>query len=82
MSILKSIKRRHQIKNIFNDWRKNGEKFNHAGIPFHPEFIYRRTGEWRGWADFIGCKNSPALEKKDNLESKAFAQFNQDKFLA
>lgn len=25
-----------------------------AGLPKHPDFVYRLSGEWKGWADFLG----------------------------
>jgi len=26
------------------------------GIPVHPDFVYRMTGEWKGWDDFLGAE--------------------------
>jgi len=25
-------------------------------LPVHPDVVYKRTGEWKGWNDFLGVK--------------------------
>ena len=25
-------------------------------LPVHPDIVYSRTGEWKGWKDFLGAE--------------------------
>jgi len=47
------------------------------GLPKVPEYYYRLTGEWKGWADWYGVDSSEdlfeELAKQDKLEEMAFS---------
>ena len=74
-----------KIYDILIEWRDHGETI-HPGyegeekaMPLHPEFVYRRAGEWRGWNDFLGVKESdPAFgenQAQDRLEARAWSLY-------
>lgn len=52
-------------------WRKEGQEVLPNGIPVHPEFVYRETGEWQGWSDFLGHK-SKENDNRDIVEDLAY----------
>ena len=41
------------------------------GMPLHPEFVYRRTGHWCGWSDFLGSPGDDS--ERDAIEDQAWA---------
>ncbi len=49
---------------------------NTQGLPAHPELIYRVSGEWKGWNDFLGtAPNIPEFDlhkRYDALEDGLF----------
>lgn len=69
-------KKPHEIAQI---WRHKGYQNLKNGIPAHPEFVFRLSGEWQGWSDFLGTpKGTPQYEanaKVDDVESEAYRLF-------
>mgnify|MGYP003335542737 CR=1 FL=1 len=50
-----------KVRSLVNEWLKEGEDEHPIllsrgihGVPLHPEFVYRKTGAWKGWNDFLG----------------------------
>ena len=41
---------------ILKRWERDGRKAmpDDKDVPMHPEFIYRKSKEWKGWANFLG----------------------------
>ena len=67
---------------IIDIWAKEGEdeyfdawQGMPAGIPLHPEFVYRQTGQWKGWTDFLGSESEENAER-DDLENIAWLIYN------
>ena len=54
-----------------NNWIISGVESNN-GIPTHPEFFYRITGDWTTWGDFLGHQ-SDENTYNDKVEDEAFA---------
>ena len=58
------------------EWLANGDEFACNGVPAHPELVYRLTGEWRGWADFLGeSASQPDCSDSDAVDEAAYHQF-------
>ena len=62
---------------IIKEWEDNETKIVSEGVPLNPEYIYRKSGEWKGWNDFLGtAKSDPAYNiniEQDDVEDIAFA---------
>ena len=65
---------RRLIAEIHDRWRRHGGAYGHDGIPYCPEYVYRVSGEWRGWNDFLGSEAEANLIR-DELEDRAFSQW-------
>lgn len=39
-------------------------------IPVHPDVVYGRTGEWKGWCDFLGSNDFEEVTKGMTPEEK------------
>lgn len=67
-----------EIQKIISIWKKEGMEIveGTTGMPVHPEFVYRKTGEWIGWNNFkqINKQNSIYLKnfERDLMESYAY----------
>jgi hypothetical protein len=60
------------IFNIVSTWLKDGGKVvNDTDLPLHPEFIYRKSGEWKGWNDYLNA-DSKANSRQDAFEELAY----------
>ena len=58
------------------EWLTNGDEFAPNGMPAHPELVYRLTGDWRGWAYFLGDSASlPDCSDSDRVDEAAYHQF-------
>ena len=66
--------RKKEINKIINEWKEEGH-LSTKGIPLHPKFIYRNTGEWKGWADFLGKKETVEEVRLDSIENSAYELF-------
>jgi len=70
-------------RNIVLNWHRNGTKHLKNGFPAHPEFIYRLSGEWQGWNDFLGTpKGTPEYRENatlDAIESEAYVLFQKQR---
>lgn len=55
-------------KQLLAEWLKNGHDTLESGVPRHPEFVFRISGEWMGWAQFLGCEPSRELTLQDRIE--------------
>eukprot|EP00729_Bicosta_minor_P024922 gene24922-5538_t len=53
------------------EWAHHGEDSMPGTrfMPAHPELVYRRTGEWKGWAHFLG-QDTAENRAQDALEDK------------
>ena len=66
------------IGNIIESWFAKGTQAHstHPHLPLHPEFIYRLSGEWRGWNDFLGIDTDDqefdTHRRIDEVEDRAF----------
>ena len=58
--------------NILKKWLKEEHITLDDGLPAQPSFVYRKTGEWKGWSDFLGIATTPENTKQDALEDEAF----------
>ena len=65
---------------VIDLWKREGTNMHPSldGMPLHPEFVYRRTGEWKGWSDFLGCEPSDENAAQDAIENKAWALLSGD----
>lgn len=63
---------RFDMLGIVRAWCTEGHEAT-EGIPLHPEFIYRLTGGWQGWSDFLGSNED--FTKRDALEDAAFVEW-------
>ncbi len=69
-----------KVKRIIKIWQRDGENIieGSGGAPYHPEYIFRKSGEgeWRGWNDFLDISESEEeyIEnfEQDLLETHAF----------
>ena len=66
---------------IIDIWTKEGEdeyfagvQGMPAGIPLHPEFVYRKNGMWKGWNDLLGA-NEESNNERDSLENVAWSVY-------
>lgn len=72
-----------KVNEILHRWLVEGEEDHTTEdgqlIPKCPEFVYRLSGEWKGWSDFLGVDFSSEAYKdneyRDQLEDQAFALF-------
>jgi len=55
---------------VLKDWQENGDKHSN-GLPACPSFVYRKSGEWTSWNDFLGSDNLENT-KRDKIEDKAW----------
>ena len=46
-------------------------------MPKHPEFVYRKSGHWKGWAHFLGVAETAESTDRDTLEDRAWAQYRE-----
>ena len=53
---------------IVRTWLNEGHEGMDDKLPAHPEFVYRLSGEWTGWSDFLGVTPDQA-HWKENLTS-------------
>ena len=59
-------------------WLYAGTKTK-KGLPVHPEYLYRRSGTWQGWNDFLGVDKKDTNWKKniqrDKIENFAWKYY-------
>lgn len=67
---------------IIKRWERDGNDTmpDKQDIPAHPEFIYRKTNEWKGWANWLGTKQNDYDTVRDLLEDKAFELWTRTKY--
>jgi hypothetical protein len=46
-------------------------------MPKHPEFVYRKSGHWKGWAHFLDVAETAESTDRDTLEDRAWAQYRE-----
>jgi len=63
------------ISDILHEWALHGKDSLESHIPTHPEYVYRFSGEWKGWSNFLGCEDSTENHTRDALENMAFAEW-------
>ena len=63
------------ISDILREWALYGNDSQESHIPIHPEYVYRFSGEWKGWSKFLGCEDSTENHTRDALENMAFAEW-------
>ena len=78
----------NEINRIADKWKTNGTDIIgdaatseiERRLPKHPEFVYRQSGEWTGWNNFLNVDESdPAFNEniaQDRIESLAFIIFH------
>lgn len=64
------------VSEIVKKWQVFGRDIN-GDMPKHPEFIFRISGEWKGWNDLVGITDSNSDQYKENeiqdqIEDKAW----------
>lgn len=64
------------VRQTIRTWLKEGYDDVDGQVPAHPELVYRLSGDWRGWGDFLGLPpDHPQLKEylvKDIVEQMAF----------
>ena len=63
------------IQKIINLWEAEGTQstcIDGTTTYTHPEYMYRKSGEWKGWSDFLDCPESPDSRYMDFIETMAF----------
>lgn len=70
------------ISMILKRWERDGRKSmpDNKSIPLHPEFVYRKSKRWKGWADFLGNAENDEDTVRDLLEDKAFKLWEQKNY--
>ena len=67
------------ISGILQEWALYGEDSQRYGWassePVHPEYIYRLSGEWKGWSNFLGIEDNASNSARDALENLAFTEW-------
>lgn len=59
------------VSEVIQQWIVEGDDcIPGTNMPKHPELIYRRTGEWQGWSDFLGSDLDHSF--RDMVETEAF----------
>ncbi|BBL92354.1 hypothetical protein VroAM7_50070 (plasmid) [Vibrio rotiferianus] len=49
-----------------SSWLSTGKEFNlTTGLPKHPEFLFRISGEWKGWNNFLNISNNHPCYKSN-----------------
>ena len=68
-------------REIALQWQRKGLYTLKNGLPAHPEFVYRLSGEWQGWSQFLGTqRGTPEFMKNaevDTVESEAYRLFHK-----
>jgi hypothetical protein len=61
---------------ILSSWLREGQdRISGTDMPKHPEFIYRLSGEWEGWSDFLGSDTDHSA--RDKMENEAFIFYKE-----
>jgi len=66
-----------------DEWRMSGEdlhkepEMREKRLPRHPGFVYRNSGDWKGWNHFLGVTDTNSEEYRineqtDKLEAAAY----------
>ena len=69
-----------RVQQTVREWKTEGEEGFDMGdgkfIPKHPGYIYRLSGDWKGWSDFL---DSTDLENvlQDVIEDEAWKRINK-----
>jgi len=67
----------HMREKIIREWLTETGTVRGTGMPEHPEFHFRQSGEWTTWAHFLGStSNEDRL--RDMIEDEAFALYEKD----
>ena len=66
--------KKNSIRN-FRGYRKQYRKI--LGAPAHPEQFYKKTGEWKGWVDFLGTQFLSYEELKSKLQEYGISSFQE-----
>lgn len=67
-------------KTDYGIWGKSiNWKINKYNIPSNPMVVYKRTGEWQGWSDFLGTNDDQRLNKKLVNRLKNFFTYQEAK---
>ena len=65
-----------EVRLIIRTWLNEGYDGMDTESPAHPEFLFRLSGEWKGWNDFLGVtRDKPEwkeYQSKDVYEECAF----------
>jgi len=69
-----------EAKNLLALWLSVGEEAK-DGKARHPEFVYRKTGEWTSWNDFLNVnETNPEFKsnsQQDEIEVKAWELYQE-----
>ena len=68
-----------RVRIVMLEWREVGHTPHPEipGIPLHPEFVYRESGEWKGWSNFLGTA-SKENDEQDEVEDVAWLEWEQE----
>jgi hypothetical protein len=66
-----------QIETILASWINTGHEFKPGSkLLKHPEYIYRKSGEWKGWNSFLnqseGSVSFESNKQQDQLEDQVW----------
>lgn len=59
-----------KVETLLASWLNTGHEVSSvSNLPKHPEFIYRKSGEWKGWNSFLKqSKGSASYDKHNQLD--------------
>tara|TARA_R100001244_G_scaffold131124_1_gene104008 strand:+ start:149 stop:541 length:393 start_codon:yes stop_codon:yes gene_type:complete len=68
----------NKITAILQEWEASGNDPHPtiADMPKYPEFVFRKSGDWKGWGEFLG-NHSESNKTRDLLEDQAFVLWKQ-----
>ena len=69
------------IQRLIGEWISFGEESMSNRLPVHPGYVYRLSGEWQSWNDFLGVKEfDEAYDENlraDLIENEAFKRIQK-----
>jgi hypothetical protein len=68
-----------KAKETLDVWMKQGEEplmwVDGQPYPMHPEFVYRKSGDWKGWDDFTSPDPDHIIQ--DHIEDVAWEMYQK-----
>ena len=57
-----------EVRLIIRTWLNEGYDGMDAKLPAHPEFLYRLSGDWKGWNEFLGVTPEKPEWKENRMK--------------